>query len=90
MWLLCYRVTGDRMPTPAICEPASTLVNMDAFAAASLRREYKLEPRIRKMFFRSPRRNAAKRGRRVGLVLVRNLIARGTLVLADALATLAT
>ena len=42
MWLLCYRVIGNSMPTPAIREPASTSVDMDSFAAASLKREYKL------------------------------------------------
>jgi len=42
MRLLCYRVIGDSMPTPAIRESASTFVDMDSFAAASLKREYKL------------------------------------------------
>jgi hypothetical protein len=43
------------MQMPAIREPASTSVDMDSFAAASLRREYKLGAGIRKMIIEAAR-----------------------------------
>ena len=40
---------ATNVTTPGIRELASTSVDMDSFAAASLRREYKLGVEIRKM-----------------------------------------